>query len=72
MKLEEELGKEACPNCGNTTLSLIEKTDLLDLLADLAEGKGVTVEVISTETEEGAMLLKSFGGVAAILRFASR
>ena len=72
LRLEENLGKETCPNCGNTALSVSEKMDLLDLLAEMAEEKGVTVEIISTKTEEGAMLLESFGGAAAILRFASK
>jgi len=72
IRLEEDLEKEMCPNCGNLTLSIIQKIDLIDLLADLAEEKNVTVEIISTETEEGSMLLKSFGGVAAILSFISR
>jgi len=72
LKLEENLSKEMCSKCGNTTLSIVEQIDLLDLLADLAEEKGATVEVISTETEEGSMLLKSFGGVAAILRFSPK
>jgi peptide chain release factor subunit 1 len=72
LKLQEDLSKEVCPKCGNTTLSIVESVALLDLLADLAEEKGVTVEVISTETEEGSMLLRSFGGVAAILRFAPK
>jgi peptide subunit release factor 1 (eRF1) len=30
---------------------------------------GTNVEVLSGETEEGQMLKKSFGGIAAILRY---
>ena len=61
-----------CPECGSTSLSLNQERDLLDILADLAEEKGIDVEVISTETEEGSMLLKSFGGIAAVLHFAHK
>jgi len=42
---------------------------LVDELAQLAEATDARVEVISTQTEEGVALMKSFGGVAAILRF---
>lgn len=72
LKLKENLDKEICPECRNTSLSLIQERDLLDMLADLAEEKGIAVEVISTETEEGSMLTKSFGGVAAIIHYAPR
>jgi len=30
---------------------------------------GTTVELISNDSEEGQLLLRAFGGVAAILRF---
>jgi peptide chain release factor subunit 1 len=72
LKFEENLNKEICPECGSTSLSLIQEKDLLDILADLAEERGIDVEVISTETEEGSMLLRSFGGIAAVLHFAHR
>ena len=38
-------------------------------MARLAEQANTDVEIISTETEEGQMLKKAFGGIAAILRF---
>jgi len=41
-------------------------------LANMAEYSNVLVEMISTETEEGQMLLKAFGGIAAMLRFKSQ
>ena len=34
-----------------------------------ASAAGADVEMISTQTEEGEMLLKSFGGIAAILKY---
>jgi len=37
----------------------------------MAENTNAKVEVVSTETDEGKMLLGSFGGIVAILRYAS-
>ncbi|MCX8170761.1 MAG: hypothetical protein N3E47_02135 [Candidatus Bathyarchaeota archaeon] len=58
-----------CPKCGNPTLEVVEEKDLIEELAEIAEAAGSRVEVISPETEEGQMLLKSFGGIAATLRY---
>jgi len=66
---EQRLSGEPCPRCGAPALYAEEVKDLIDDLAELADGVGADVEVISVETEEGQMLLKSFGGVAAVLRF---
>jgi peptide chain release factor subunit 1 len=38
-------------------------------LVEKAEETGADVEVISTEFEEGAQLMRAFGGVAALLRY---
>ena len=43
--------------------------ELIDELAELADETGADVEVLSGETEEGEMLKKSFGGIAALLRY---
>lgn len=59
-----------CPKCesvGNTTGTV----DMVDEFFELAESMGTKVELISAESEEGEMLLKAFGGIAAILRFAT-
>ena len=66
---EQNLGAQPCPKCKSDTLYVEEKKDLIDEFAELAEMAGADVEVISIETEEGEMLKKSFGGIAAILRF---
>jgi peptide chain release factor subunit 1 len=68
-RLEQEISLTQCKKCNNATLE-IEKRDLLDELAEIGENKGVDVEIISAETEEGQQLLKGFGGIAAILRYA--
>jgi len=66
---EQSLNGQPCPNCKTATLQLAEAKDVIDDLAELAEQTGTDVEMISIETEEGQMLKKSFGGIAAILRF---
>ncbi|MFQ5758346.1 MAG: peptide chain release factor aRF-1 [Candidatus Bathyarchaeia archaeon] len=66
---EQKLGGEPCPQCAAPALIVADSRDLIDDLAELADEVGADVEVISVETEEGQMLLKSFGGIAAILRF---
>ncbi|MBS7624362.1 peptide chain release factor aRF-1 [Candidatus Bathyarchaeota archaeon] len=65
----QSLVGKACPKCGNQTLEVAEEKDLIEELAELAEATGSKVEIISPETEEGQMLLKSFGGIAAILKY---
>ncbi|MEM0010177.1 MAG: peptide chain release factor aRF-1 [Candidatus Bathyarchaeia archaeon] len=58
-----------CPKCNNQTLEVTEEKEIIEEFAELAEKSGSRVEVISPETEEGQMLLKSFGGIAAILKY---
>jgi peptide chain release factor subunit 1 len=50
-------------------MTVLEKKDVIDDLAELAEMSNTDVEIISTETEEGQMLKNAFGGIAAMLRF---
>ncbi|KYC45259.1 MAG: Peptide chain release factor subunit 1 [Candidatus Methanofastidiosum methylothiophilum] len=68
-KLEQQISSIQCENCGNLSLNIEEKVDLLEELADLAQEGSTKVEVISTETEEGSQLLRAFGGIAAIVRY---
>jgi len=57
-----------CPKCDQIA-EITSDVDLVDDLFELAESMGSRVELISTESEEGDMLLKAFGGIAALLRF---
>jgi peptide chain release factor subunit 1 len=66
---EEKIGDLACLKCGNGSYELVEKEDLFESLVKKAEGVETKIEVISSETEEGEMLLRSFGGIAAILKY---
>jgi len=67
-RLEQDAASVQCKKCSNATLQ-VEKRDLLEEFAEIGENKGVDVEIISAETEEGQQLLKGFGGIAAILRY---
>ena len=56
-----------CPKCGSNEVNISEK-DVVEFLADAAIDSGANVEVISSKTEDGAMM-KNFGGISAILRY---
>ena len=66
---EQNLSGKPCPKCQAPSLSVVDKQDIIEDLAQLAEQANTDVEIISTETEEGQMLKNAFGGIAAILRF---
>ncbi len=66
---EQSLSGKPCPKCKAPTLGITEAKDLIEDLAERAEQVDANVEILSTETEEGQMLKKSFGGIAATLRF---
>ena len=65
----QSLFGKPCPKCKAPSLTIADRQDIVDDLAQLAEYTNAEVEIISTETEEGQMLKNSFGGMAAILRF---
>jgi peptide chain release factor subunit 1 len=66
---EQGLVGKPCPKCEAPSLTILDKEDIVDNLAQLAEYSNAEVEIISSETEEGQMLKNAFGGVAAMLRF---
>jgi peptide chain release factor subunit 1 len=68
-EFEQSISSNACPKCSVPTLAVVEVKELIDELAELAEETGTNVEILSGETEEGQMLKKSFGGIAALLRY---
>jgi len=63
----QDITAEPCASCNSKEFTVDEK-DIVDLLEEKALQIGARVEVISSGTEEGAML-KSFGGAAAFLRY---
>jgi peptide chain release factor subunit 1 len=65
----EKVAAQPCPKCGASSLSIQKDEDYVALLFHRAEASGASVQMISTESEEGEMLQKAFGGVAALLRY---
>lgn len=63
----QKMISEPCKTCNSTEYD-VDELDIVDILEDMAIQIGAKVEVITSGTEEGNML-KSFGGVAAILRY---
>jgi peptide chain release factor subunit 1 len=57
-----------CPKC-QSSFVIIEKTDIIDEFYKMADEVGTSVELISTESEEGDLFLRAFDGFAGILRF---
>ncbi len=60
---------QPCPNCGQRSLTEVSNEDYVESLFRRAEASGGTARLISTESEEGQMLAKAFGGIAALLRY---
>ncbi len=58
-----------CPKCGGSSPDVVSEEDYVESLFQKASDSGATVRLISAESEEGEMLSKAFGGVAAILRY---
>ena len=67
MEEKQKMIGAVCPHCGSPDRVLEEK-DIIEYFADLGTDSSAKVEVISSKTEEGRML-KSFSGIAAILRY---
>ena len=67
-KSDEDSTAPACDKCGSQTIMTSEK-DLVDELFEKADQMDTQVELISSESEEGKMLMTSFSGLAAILRY---
>jgi len=68
-RVQQEVATGRCPNCSSQALTMNEPKDIIDELAELADQAGASAEVISSQTEEGVMLIKSFGGIAATLKY---
>ncbi|MCQ2056282.1 MAG: peptide chain release factor aRF-1 [archaeon] len=57
-----------CKICGTISL-VVANEDLIDNFFELASEYNTDVKIISSESEEGQMLMTAFGGIAAILRY---
>ncbi len=69
---EEDVAKvtEApCPKCGARTVAETGREDYVEGLFRLAAESGAETRLVSTESDEGEMLLRAFEGVGAVLRY---
>ncbi|KQM10273.1 MAG: peptide chain release factor aRF-1 [Candidatus Methanomethylophilaceae archaeon] len=57
-----------CRECGEGA-TILRNEDIVDDFFEKAEAFNTHVEIISSDSEEGQMLLTAFGGIAAILRY---
>ena len=57
-----------CPDCGEI-MGLEGRKDMIQELNELATKYNSEVVLISTDSEEGGILVKAFGGIAATLRY---
>ncbi len=57
-----------CPDC-NQVAKVTSSEDLIDNFFEIADSFNARLQLISGDSEEGDMLLKAFGGIAAILRY---
>ncbi len=64
-KAEESV---ACPACGGKMI-IDDEEPLIEQLTDLARERGIKVEIISSNTAEGAQFLQGFTGIGAFLRY---
>jgi peptide chain release factor subunit 1 len=67
----EKVESMTCLKCGTGNYEIVETEDLIEVLVRMAEEANARLEIISTHTEEGVMLIKSFGGIAAITKYRS-
>ncbi len=64
----DEAAIPVCPQDGGP-LTVVGKRDIIEEFSTLAGNTGTKVELISKESEEGQLMLRAFGGIAAILRY---
>ncbi|UCE37757.1 MAG: peptide chain release factor 1 [Thermoplasmata archaeon] len=65
---EEHVTSEDCPNC-QSSLNVMENSDIIEELIKVAETYGTNVELISSDSEEGEMFLRAFGGLGGVTRY---
>jgi peptide chain release factor subunit 1 len=65
----EKVEGMTCLKCGTGNYEIVETEDLIEVLVRMAEKANARLEIISTHTEEGEMLIRSFGGIAAITKY---
>jgi peptide chain release factor subunit 1 len=68
-EFEEKVQGMTCLKCGTGQYEIQDREDLIEVLVRMSEEAGADMEIISTHTEEGEMLYRSFGGIAAITKY---
>ena len=63
-----EKAEAICPQC-KIPMEILEKKDIIEEYAELAEQTSAEVAIVGRDSEEGEILYKAFGGIAAILRY---
>ena len=63
-----KISLDGCPNC-QSSLEVVKNSDIIADLIKIAEAYGTTVELISSDSEEGEMFLRAFGGLAGVTRY---
>jgi peptide chain release factor subunit 1 len=66
-KIAEKAEGLSC-SCGGA-FKVESETDILDELVEMADSKGVKMELVSSETSEGSQFLVGFKGIGAFLRY---
>jgi len=69
---DEEVDASAtvsCPSCGGGPVAETSREDYVESLFRRAIDSGGEARLVSTESEEGEMLARAFGGVAALVRY---
>jgi peptide chain release factor subunit 1 len=64
----EQFSPGICPEC-QSSLEIVEDTDIIEELIKIAEGYGTAVELISSDSEEGEMFIRAFGGLGGVMRY---
>ncbi len=67
-EISQKSSEVKCPGCGEE-VKITNEIDIVNDLYELADSYGSKVEMISTDSEEGDMLMRAFNGLAAILRY---
>jgi peptide chain release factor subunit 1 len=60
-----------CPD-DQSSCNFRDEEDIVEELSRICESFSSTVELVSTDSSEGLMLLQAFGGIAAVLRYKYR
>ncbi len=68
-QFEEKVNGMTCLKCGTGQYEVEEREDLIEVLVRMSEEAQANMEIISTHTEEGEMLYRSFGGIAAVTKY---